>query len=102
MLAVVERYGRYHRWVASLPCIAHGKGVCIATTERARTEAHHLRSIGAGGHDYGNEVPVCPRHHDMLHTIGQYRFEKKYGLDLQAKAEEVRRRWDERENDLAY
>ena len=76
-------YGAYHGWVASQGCVARGffGHRCIG-----RTCGHHLRSIGAGGRDYQNEVGVCAQAHSQLHSLGRRLFEEHYGLDLEAEA----------------
>jgi hypothetical protein len=62
-------YGPYHRTVASFSCIGRGSVkhiVCESFPGRAPIESHHVRSVGAGGKDEENTVPVCPALHDMI------------------------------------
>ena len=64
------------------------------TTCNGLADGHHLRTIGAGGKDYGNEVPLCRAAHTEVHTSGLTRFEAKYGIDLGNIAEYLRVTWD--------
>ena len=85
-------YGPYHRWIASKPCTLWLLGKSHACN--VRVDGHHLRTIGAGGKDYGNEVPLCLFAHAEVHTSGRTRFEAKYGIDLGNIAEYLRVTWD--------
>ena len=76
-----KRYGDYHKWVNGQTCIISHcplPGV-----------GHHVKTVGAGGEDWANEVPLCGIHHNEVHTIGRKTFEAKYRINLSAKAEEL-------------
>jgi hypothetical protein len=88
-------YGPYHRFVGTLRSCIVGRSpaiYCFVST----VAGHHLKTVGAGGRDYGNEVPLCASHHSLLHRIGPSRFEQLYGLNLEAEAELVRQLWEGR------
>src|SRR5688572_27318572 len=47
-------YGSFFQWVKTHPCAAEGEGVeCFG-----EVTAHHLKSVGSGGQDAGNLVPL--------------------------------------------
>jgi hypothetical protein len=73
-------YGKYHQFVSNLPC-ALIRGECKGTIS-----AHHIQTVGAGGIDAKNEVPLCMYHHTLLHQLGQHTFAQRYELDLEALA----------------
>lgn len=79
-------YGAYHRYVSTLPCIVAQRGGDGCS---GRVEGHHVKSVGAGGEDECNEVPVCVRHHNQIHTRGPRTFEDRYGIDLDMEAANV-------------
>ena len=59
-------YGEYHRWIKTLPCTFDGiRGGCFGPID-----GHHVRSVGAGGKDFANEIPVCRTHHREIHDRG--------------------------------
>lgn len=76
-------YGKYHEWARSLPCLLQPdpEHRCIGGNT-----AHHVKSVGAGGKDFANEVPLCCGAHVEVHTLGRRTFEARYGLDLEAEA----------------
>ena len=82
-------YGPYHRYVGTLPCLASPRHGCIGGVA-----GHHIKTVGAGGKDYGNEVPVCAAAHQVIHNLGASFFEKYYGVDLEAQAARVRQLWE--------
>lgn len=53
-----------------------------------KTEAHHVKTRGAGGGDDG-AIPVCSAAHRMIHDLGIQTFEKRYVTDLNAIAERL-------------
>lgn len=75
-----EVYGDFHRWCATRPCAiakVPGSG-CTGVVA-----GHHRKTVGAGGKDASNEVPLCTKHHTEVHTMGETRFEAKYhGIDM--------------------
>lgn len=52
-------------------------------TEPRGTVPHHIPSRGAGGTD-ADTVPLCTRHHDESHAIGQDSFWSRCGVDPEA------------------
>lgn len=87
-----EVYGAFHRWLSTLPCIlmdAPGHE-CLGTVT-----GHHVKSVGAGGKDWANEVPVCADAHAELHHAGRETFETRYGLDLSLIAAGLAERYEE-------
>jgi len=90
-------YGGYHQWIKRQPCEARGDGKCdLPDYQRARglVDGHHVKSIASGGRDYGNEIPLCRRHHIWIETYGPTKFTKKTGVDPAAAAERWRKEWD--------
>lgn len=66
----------YVRFVHEWPCaISH----CYPAYP---VHAHHVKTRGAGGSDM-TCIPLCPMHHQMIHTIGIRSFEKKFEIDLE-------------------
>lgn len=52
---------------------------CLACSKHGPSEAHHVKSRGAGGRDdYFNVIPLCNQHHtagkDSWHTLGAISF----------------------------
>jgi len=80
-----EVYGPGYVWMTSQPCALSGRGKCHMAQHRS-PEAHHVRSVGAGGHDEQNVVPICHGHHDQVHSFGRETFERRHGVDLHASA----------------
>lgn len=79
-------YGSYHRWIGTWPCLL-ANASCWGTVA-----GHHVRSVGAGGEDYANEIPLCTFHHGVIEAKGRLTFEARYGLDLEAVARGMARR----------
>lgn len=52
---------------------------------------HHVKSVGAGGKDYANEVPLCAGSHFTLHTMGQDAACRAWQIDFGAEAERIAR-----------
>lgn len=80
-------YGRYHEWVGHLPCILAGIDghACRSYRDGQLVKGHHVKSVGAGGKDRGNEVPMCFTAHIEVHR-GQKTFEEQHQIDLQSVA----------------
>ena len=77
-------YGSYHQAVSRLPCLLadHEDHECEGTVS-----GHHVESVGRGGVDYANEVPLCDGAHTMhpksIHRLGSTsRFYEEWGRDL--------------------
>ncbi len=83
-------YGPYHDWMAHFPCL-------INVGCYPQAVGHHVKTVGAGGQDFKNEVPLCVIHHGEVHRIGRKAFERKYGLDLAAIAEQISHQYPEEE-----
>jgi len=82
-------YGDYHRFVGTLPCVVGGG--C-----KGPVAGHHVKTVGAGGKDYGNEAPTCALHHQVFHSGGRSLFEARFDVDLTEEAERVRQLWEGR------
>ena len=87
-----EVYGPYHRWVADdseAPCVLYRRGghLCEWVGDRRRMEGHHVKRVGSGGKDAGNEVRVCPLAHDTIEATAPSVLVRRYdGVDLEAEA----------------
>lgn len=88
-------YGWYHREVKRRQCIGwgHPHHACEVMGPRRNIEGHHVTSVGAGGKDRGNEVPVCPKLHDQVEGKvwgwSRSRVEKMLGVGLREIAREI-------------
>lgn len=84
-------YGEYYEWVK-------GFDICAVSDDRCLggLTGHHVKTVGAGGKDYGNVVPLCTRHHTAVHTIGRISFERQFGVDLHAIAHGYAEMWEQR------
>lgn len=75
-----------------MPCALRGYGPsCMG-----RSGAHHVKTVGSGGMDKDNLIPVCMVHHSILHG-GRYNYTardfcKQHGLDLKQIAAEYTKR----------
>lgn len=61
--------------------------------------AHAIKTRGAGGTDE-HCIPLCSDHEREFHQRGRATFSDRYGLDLEAETEEMRRRLRESKVDL--
>lgn len=75
-------YGSYHRWIGTFPC-AVGRD-CFGAVK-----GHHLKTVGSGGEDVANEVPLCIKHHSAAHGLTLADFERIYGVDLETVARDL-------------
>lgn len=84
-------YGDLHEWTKRQPCILadHPDHACAFYPDRKNVESHHVKSIGSGGKDENNTVPLCPRGHDEAHCLGLTRLCEKYHRDFRSLACEV-------------
>lgn len=64
-------YGPYFKWVSAQPCIVCG------TVDGA--PADHYKTVGSGGRDKANLIPVCVDHQDR-HTKGLDTWIEHYDL----------------------
>lgn len=90
-----EVYGPYFGYVSKLPCMLIGNFHHC----RGLNTAHHLKSVGAGGHDEQNLVPICQGGHAELHMIGRERFQARH---LVALSDEASRTWSKWERTKRY
>lgn len=76
-------YGPYHQWITSHPCIlsVFPDHTCMRYPDGKWVKGHHVVSVGAGGRDWENEVPVCMLAHALCETTWS-KVEKKYGISL--------------------
>ena len=82
----------FMEWICTKPCLACGVyGV----------QAHHpinsikFKSRGKYGKAHDTEtVPLCfPHHHELHVTVGEEKFENKYGLDFLLSVDEFNEEW---------
>jgi hypothetical protein len=77
-----EVYGSYHWWIKNWPCLFFDRGECSGSIS-----GHHVKSVGSGGRDARNEVPLCAYHHRLGDDIGWKSFQKRMKTDLKIAAE---------------
>lgn len=83
-------YGPYHRWISDHHgCAVFSPGDCYGDVA-----GHHLKTVGAGGEDAGNEIPLCAKHHTEIHA-GLDDFEWRYGIIVEAEAAYLWKRYNE-------
>lgn len=51
--------------------------------------AHHLKTVGSGGRDQGNLVPLCVEHHSEIERVGRLTFEDRHHIFLSEVAKQV-------------
>ena len=82
----------FRKWIARQPCILADRVPCecigylAVGSNHFRSDACHVRSVGAGGTDRGNIFSACRKHHSEQHRIGIKTFERRYGLNLKQAA----------------
>lgn len=85
-------YGPYHDWIGKQACILASLHSCGRVVV-----GHHLKSVGSGGVDRGNEVPMCTQAHlfgpRAIHTIGPVLFEECWKVNLTELAAHYETRW---------
>jgi hypothetical protein len=88
-------YGELHEWTKRQACILedHPEHVCQFFSDRRAIESHHVRSVGSGGQDENNTLPVDPGLHDSFHRLGLTRMCERHGLDFRSLACEVTARY---------
>jgi len=70
---------KYRDYIKTLPCLISDKDCC------GWVHVHHVRTVGAGGLDEYNLVPLCMDHHTGnhgVHVFGKIKFSKKYDVNL--------------------
>jgi len=80
-------YGWFHIWVRRFPCM-------IGVYCQGDVVGHHVKSVGAGGQDLGNECPLCAAHHREIHDKGKTAFEFKYSVDMNKEARKYLMVWE--------
>jgi len=45
--------------------------------------AHHVKTVGSGGRDAFNLVPLCQHHHEEIEQVGPKTFEFMYDCSLE-------------------
>lgn len=103
----VDVYGPYHRFTASLPCWVRRSSPLAHTCRRIDysrplVEGHHDRTVGAGGVDYDNEIPLCQQMHYAIHQLGKPLFEERFQVSVEAGIVWVRGMWDARDNRVVW
>jgi hypothetical protein len=67
---------RIRKQICLVYSCAEPKDRCVLPT---CSDAHHVKSVGSGGHDLEtNVIPLCRKHHTEIHAIGLNRFSEKY------------------------
>jgi hypothetical protein len=87
-------YGSKERvaFVKSLPCIVR-RSLSFAVCD-GEIHNHHTKNDGIGRKGPASSiVPLCSRHHELLHEGGSEAFSDAYGLPLNALAADTERRW---------
>jgi len=88
----VHTYGAYHRWIKGKNCevvvIGNRQSDC-----EGKVTGHHMKTVGSGGRDFGNEVPLCNRHHKLIEDEGASAFQKKTGVNPFGSARYWAQRW---------
>jgi hypothetical protein len=79
-------YGPHHQHVKALArCVMAGIAGHVCGGE---WDSHHVKTVGSGGKDAGNVVPMCRDAHREVHALAPSKWEAKYpGVDLKALAE---------------
>lgn len=87
----------YRRWIADRPCVA-----CFTVDHITLygSEPAHVRG-SRNNPDYANILPLCADHHRLgphaFHRIGVQSFARYVGFNLERKAAEYQRWYDEKE-----
>lgn len=90
-----EVYGPYYVLVANLPTCVGQRGWVLHRCvyyEHRKPEAHHVKTVGAGGKDRANLVDVCHAFHDHVHDTPRSQVEAELGFGLEDEARAVARR----------
>ena len=88
-----KNFGDRADLVRSKPCTVASDSPC-PTPCRGRIVSAHVKSRGAGG-DRFDQAPLCWAHHDEQGVVGVPAFNRKYRIDLRAKADAIKREGDE-------
>ncbi len=96
-----RRDPEYCRWIRTLSCPFDRSRMRFEPPESeigwilfhrdcsGPVECAHVKARACGGDDRGNTIPLCRGHHRQSHTIGIQTFQRRYGLDMAALAEQL-------------
>ena len=79
-----------------MPCVVCSQGTYHEETGESLCDPHHVKARGMGGgqaRDMENVVPLCRRHHTLVHTMGLPRFQDSYDVALFHVAKRVWQKW---------
>ena len=83
------RCSGHRRWIRGFECTV------VSQTCEGKIEAAHVRTGTDGGMGLkpGDNwvIPLCARHHNLQHAMGEMTFEQRYKIDMRAIA---KRLWD--------
>lgn len=74
----------YLDFMRKQPCLIKG----------GMSDPHHVKTRGAGGSDFLT-VNLNRKYHSELEQIGMFRFEHKYGVDIEKSIRELHKRYRE-------
>jgi len=83
-------YGKYLEYIRKQPCLLCGE---------RRVDADHLETIGMGGDRRKRTqkdltcIPLCRKHHQERHAIGNEKVRQKYYIDVWREAFNLLRRY---------
>lgn len=83
-------YGSYFRWAKTRPCrfLSRGNHRCWGGPT-----AHHIKSVGSGGEDHGNCLPVCEGMHTEIHCSTKDEIWMRYSMDMVKEARALAKEW---------
>ena len=91
-------YGTHHEWIGTLPCVLAGlQGHVCEWYDGIPTVGHHLKSVGSGGEDRRNQIPVCGKAHAEFHAEPLSTVCRRWHRDFRSIACELTEQFD-REN----
>jgi len=80
------------QFTGPIPGYDHGQAVrnlpCCVSGAAPPSDPHHVKSRAAGG-TWEDLVPLSHEMHQLLHTLGRWSFEQRYGVHLEAVAERL-------------
>lgn len=98
-------YGTHHAFVKEGACDVRGRQrsngsihECGFFADRPNIEGHHIKSVGSGGEDRNNEVPLCPAAHDEAHSMSVSEWCRLYHRDFRSVACEYTAQFDQLED----
>ncbi len=82
------RSNKHLAYIRTLPCIIHNKG---EHCNGLPVVAHHLTHVndkGGMGLKTGDNytIPICWLHHQTLHSMGESKFWKRWGIEAEKEA----------------